>query len=130
MLKQTCCMDGLDFSQILVLLLVSVSWLTQEDTAKSIYERDLLQELHKCDHIFQFRHSFSNFVTLSSTAESALDSGIAVVMVGASVVIIGAGIGVVVEDWLSLESLIQESSVPMETGSGEFRVRWEYLAKT
>ncbi|GKF76977.1 hypothetical protein Tco_0229447, partial [Tanacetum coccineum] len=34
-----------------------------------------------------------------------------------------------VEDWLSRESLIQESSVLIETGSGEFRVRWEYPVK-
>ncbi|GKG45933.1 hypothetical protein Tco_0498379, partial [Tanacetum coccineum] len=64
-----------------------------------------------------------------SIAESALDSGTAVVMVGASVVIIGAGIGVVVEDWLSLESVIRESSVLMESRSGEFRIGWEYPAK-
>ncbi|GJS45607.1 hypothetical protein Tco_0595728 [Tanacetum coccineum] len=64
---------------------------------------------------------------------SALDSRTAVVTVGASVVIgsVGIGVGVccTVEDWLSLESLIRESFVLMETGSGEFCVRWEYPAK-
>ncbi|GJW05141.1 hypothetical protein Tco_1563997 [Tanacetum coccineum] len=56
-----------------------------------------------------------------------------VMMVGASVVIGGVGIGVgvycTVEDWLSFESIIRESFVLMETGSGEFRVGWEYPAK-
>ncbi|GJX46799.1 hypothetical protein Tco_0271989 [Tanacetum coccineum] len=60
---------------------------------------------------------------------SALDLGIAVVMVGASIVIVDVGLGVVVEDLLFLESLIKESSVLMETGSWEFRVGWEYPAK-
>nr|GEY58435.1 hypothetical protein [Tanacetum cinerariifolium] len=62
-----------------------------------------------------------------SVAKSASDSRIAVVMVGASVVI--GYVGISVEDWLSLESLIRESSILMETGSGEFHVRWEYPAK-
>ncbi|GJY53346.1 hypothetical protein Tco_0445010, partial [Tanacetum coccineum] len=60
---------------------------------------------------------------------SALDSGTTVVTVGASVVIVSVGIGVVVEDLLSLESLIRESSVLMETRSREFRIGWEYPTK-
>ncbi|GJW47969.1 hypothetical protein Tco_0079615, partial [Tanacetum coccineum] len=39
------------------------------------------------------------------------------------------GLGREVEDLLSLESLILESSILMKTGSGKFHVGWEYPAK-